>query len=133
MSRIGDSNTGGAGFQNVSSPRSDAIRRAITANMNGQSVDTDVAPMMPDLLTRPDVLTGPAKPTNLGMPSPPDSVSPPGPSEKHAAIRSAGSKIQGAISQIGDGQGRQALQECLQVVQHYGQLKEEVLMRSEFA
>lgn len=134
MSRIGDGNQGGGiqgGWPGEASQGVKSLRRAITARLDGEPVDTDVAPMLPDLLTRPEALSGAVPQSDLHAPRPTNAVDPPSPGEELQIMRSVQRKLQNAVSQLGNSERGQAVHAMLESVKHYRSLKEEVLMRSE--
>ena len=111
----------------------DEVFRAITARLEGEPVDSRMAPMMSDLLTRLESLSGGRRPTELNPPEPPDTVAPPSPTEELHLLRTAQSELEGVAGQLGRTERGEAVRGLLKTVREYRLLKEDVLMRAEFA
>lgn len=137
MSRIGEAETRADRRQSSSraggAEEVDEVYRAITARMEGEPVDAKMGPMMSDLLTRLESLSGGREPTQLNPPEPPDTVAPPSPAEELHLLRTAQSSLEEVAGQIGRTDRGEAVRGLLQTVQEYRLLKEDVLMRAEFA
>ena len=111
---------------------SQQVRRAITAHRNDVAVDTDVAPMMADLLARLDALTGPsAAPAILAAPKSPDPANPPSPQAALGALSTASGQLRELAkgAEVND-TTRQRLQSMIQVVDNHLSMKREVIMRA---
>ena len=136
MSRIGDGDDGfssGAAQSSEGDAEVGKLRRAITARMDGEPVDTEVAPLLPDLLTRPEALTGSSPPGDLRAPEPIDAADPPSPSDQLHLLRGVESKLEEAAAELGHTERGRAVELMVDTLRKYRGLKEEVLMRSEFA
>jgi len=98
--------------------------------VEGELVDTDVAPLLPDLLTRLDAV-GASEPTaDLDAPEPPDAVEPPSPSDEMYLLRRVESKLEYAVARLRGG-AAEAVGEMAETLGRYRALREEVLLRSE--
>lgn len=143
MSTIGAS-PGGAGRLPVadrtpwSSQAQDVrgVRRAITAHRQDRPVDTDVAPMMGELLHRLDTLEGPrAAASVMAAPAAPDPVNPPAPERVLRAMGTACAKVRAQLHGAQQAQGadpaqQQQLQGMLRVLEDHLQMKHEVVARA---
>lgn len=107
------------------------LRRAITSRMDGEPVDTDVAPLLPDLLTRLDEIDASESTSDLQAPEPPEKVAPPSPSEHSALLRRAESKLRGLAAGLQDRQQIESVRALIETIDRYRALREEVLMRTE--
>lgn len=138
MSRIGDGDhSGGPSGTADSEPwpeeaesRVRSLRSAITANLEGEPVDTDVAPLLPDLLTRLDAVSASEPSSDLDGPVPPDAVSPPSPSDEMFLLRRVESKLEEATARL-DGDEKRAVRGLAETLGRYRSLREQVLIRSE--
>lgn len=138
MSRIGDGTDGPGGPGSASNPWPDEagaqvrrLRRAITSRMNGEPVDTDVAPLLPDLLTRLDQISESESTSDLHAPEPPEKVAPPSPSEHSALLRRAESKLRDLAAGLQNSQEVESVRHLIETIDRYRTLREEVLMRTE--
>lgn len=109
----------------------DKTNRALTAQLDGQSVDTDMAPMLAELLTRPEELRGDRGPEELGPPSPRGNLDPPSPTGQLRALRRVEGKLDQAVAECDDPGRAEAVQTMRQTVEMYRGLREEVVMRAE--
>ncbi len=131
MSRIDEGRpSSGAGRAGGSTrTETDGTDRALTARPGGPSIDGKMAPMLPELLTRPEVLEGDAGPSDLDSP-PAGGVDPPSPTEQMQIVRRAESKLHAAADELGRSEAGRDVRAALEVVEQYRGLKEEVLMRT---
>lgn len=138
MSRIGDGGSGGGPpgpkdaepWPSEAESRVRSLRSAITTRIEGEPVDTEVAPLLPDLLTRLDAVSASEPSSDLDAPMPPDEVSPPSPADEMYLLRRVESKLDDAAARLG-GESGEAVREMAETIGSYRALREEVLMRSE--
>ena len=109
------------------------LRRAITSHMSEQSVGSDLAPMMAELLSRLDELVGDQAPGDLGPPAPPMTAEPPTPEQAASALIRAHDKIRQMAHSSADPQTRASLENMAQVLKRHTAMKQEVLMRASVA
>ena len=105
-------------------------RHPITAHMDGKPVDGDVAPMLPDLLTRPEAISGRARVAGLRPPRPADAVDPPSPTEALQLLRRVESKLDGAAGGPRDARRAEAVEAMRRALTRFRRLREEVVMRA---
>ena len=91
------------------------LRRAITAHRDDRPVDTEVAPMLADLLARIDAFVEPPSLPPLAAPRPPDPANPPSATESMQAMGQASSKLRQLVQ---DSSPQSAAQSGLEPVQH---------------
>ena len=103
------------------------LRRAITADASrdAASIDSDVAPMVGDLLARLDAFVSPKAP---GGPMPPSSVALT-PAQMGPALRGAKSDLAAAIQRAQDPSSRGHLVALLQLLEGHMAMKDEVVWR----
>lgn len=110
------------------------IRRAITAHRQDRPVDTDVAPMMGELLHRLDTLDGPRAPASrLDAPPAPDPVNPPAPERTLHAMGTACAKVRAQLHTQQPGAEAATspqLQNMLRVLEAHLKLKHEIIARA---
>jgi hypothetical protein len=99
--------------------------------LDGKSVDTDMAPMLAELLTRPEELRGGGGVEELGPPSPRGNLDPPSPTEQLRALRRVEGKLDRAAAELEDRGRVEAVRTMRQTVETYRGLREEVVMRAE--
>lgn len=134
MSRIDDTpNSRGipSTASDAEEARTDDVGEPITARMGGTPVDGDVAPMLPDLLTRPEAISGRPEPTGLRPPRPTNAVDPPSPTEELQVLRQLESKLDTAVGQIADRDRADTVDTMLRSLRHFRRLREEVVMRAD--
>lgn len=141
MSRIGDGSRGGresgppsAGdgepWPAEAESRVRSLRSAITSEMGEELVDTEIAPLLPDLLTRLEAVSEADPSSDLSAPDPPDAVAPPSPADEMHLLRRVESKLEAAAERTG-GKRARAVDELAETLSRYRELREEVLIRSE--
>ena len=102
----------------------------ITAHMDGQPVDEDVAPMLPDLLTRPEAISGRDRVAGLRPPRPANAVAPPSPTEELQLLRRVESKLDAAAGPP-DARRAEAVDALRRALTRFRRLREEVVMRAD--
>ncbi|MBA2663120.1 MAG: hypothetical protein H0U74_12560 [Bradymonadaceae bacterium] len=107
------------------------LRRAITAHLNNAPVDTDVAPMMSELLARLESFVKPAKESDLRAPASPDPSNPPGATEAMAALGRACDSARKTLEARPAGEGHQRIGAMLAIVERHIEMKHEIVLRSE--
>ena len=108
----------------------DEMRDPLTARLDGKPVDGDVAPMLPDLLTRPEAISGRARVAGLRPPRPTDAVDPPSPTEELQLLRRAESRLDGAAGTLPDARRAEAVDTLRRVLTRFRRLREQVVMRA---
>lgn len=132
--RIG---SGGAGpaqqlpWPQESSSQVQGLRRAITAHMGGGAVDTDVAPMMSELLARLESFVEPVRGSDLRPPPSPDFSNPPGPAEAMAALGRACETCKELLGSRPSGDSGQRIAAMVDVVTRHIDMKHEIVFRVE--
>lgn len=132
--RIGQGGNAGAAQQlpwPQESSQVQGLRRAITAHMGGGTVDTDVAPMMSELLARLESFVEPVRSTDLRPPPSPDPANPPGPAEAMSALGRACDACKELVSGRPNGESGQRIAAMVEVVSRHLEMKHEIVFRVE--
>lgn len=112
-----------------SSSQVQGLRRAITAHMGGGAVDTDVAPMMSELLARLESFVEPVRGCDLRPPVSPDPANPPGSAEAMAALGRACDVCKELVSGQAPGESGQRIASMVEVVSRHLEMKHEIVFR----
>lgn len=109
------------------------LRRAITAHRDDRPVDTEVAPMLADLLARLDAFIEPQQVSTLAGPKPPNLNQPPTAAESMQAMGQASAKLK-QLSHNQDGaelspQQRQRVDQMTAAVDRHLAMKREVVLK----